>query len=132
MRLTKEGEWLLKGEIKHLYKAATKENATYCLDRAISVLSKKQSHGDLSRWLSTGPEDKLSAKITRDTPLLDKASKDTPTELELKENSTYEIHSIVSGLDGTGRFAEIFHIQKEEPKFISGYIDFQDCELFEK
>lgn len=129
MRLSREGDWLLKGELKHLYQAATKENAIFCLDRAVTLLSKKQAHHDLARWLDYSARDRLRVKLKEQATLYKKASNSSEALAQLTEDSVYEANTVVPGIDGNGRYVSIFHVQEGEPKFLSGYIDLNSCEL---
>jgi len=131
MRLVKDSDWLLKGELKHLYQAATKENATFCLDRAVTLLAKKQAHHDLARWLSHTPRDQLQIRLKEDAPLYKKATISSNVLTQLQENTIYDASAIVPELGGDGRFVNISHFQEAEPHYISGYIDFEACELLE-
>ncbi len=129
IQLKKEGEWLLKGELKHLYQAATKENATFCLDRAVTLLAKKQSHHDRARWLNYSPQDCLRVKLKNDATLYKKASNESDVLARLKKNAIYNGNSVVPGISGNGRFISIFHIRDIEPKFLKGYVELDVCEL---
>lgn len=131
IRLGKDSDWLLKGELKHIRQGATEENARYCFDRAVTLLSKKQAHHGLSRWLAYTPEHELNVRIKHREPLFRKASKESEKIAELAENTIYKAHAVVPGLDGSGRFASIFHFQEQEPRYLSGYVDVEACELLE-
>jgi len=130
VRLESDSEWLLKGEIKHLHQGATKENAVFCLDKAINLLSKKQQHQKSVRSIDYSAHDTLCVKVTSATPVLTKASHNSDVLAQLEVGGIYDAHSILPGLTGDrDRFVQIMHVQSEEPKFLSGYIDFKDCEL---
>jgi hypothetical protein len=129
MRLNKEGGWLLNGELKHLFRAATKENAIFCLDRAVTLLSKKQSHGDLARWLDYSAQDRLRVRLNEPSNLYKKASSSSEVLAGLPENTVYNANSVVPGMDGSGRYVSIIHIQDVEPRFLRGYVDLDSCEL---
>lgn len=132
MQLDKDGEWLLKGELKYLTQAANAENATFCLDRAVTLLAKKQSHHNLARWLDFSALKQLRVKLEESAKLYIKASKSSAVLAQLDENSTYDANSVVPGLDGDGRYVSILHIQAIDPKFMSGYVDLDSCKLFKK
>ena len=129
IRLSPEGDWLLKGELKHLYQAATKENAIFCLDRAVTLLSKKQAHHDLARWLDYSARDRLRVRLKEQTTLYKKATTSSEVLAQLTENSVYDANAVVPGIDGNGRYVRILHVQEVEPKFLSGYVDLELCEL---
>ena len=131
MRLTTDGKWLLKGEVKHIRQAATEENARYCLDRAVTFLSKKEAHESLSRWLHYSPNHALNIRMKQSEPLFRKASKESEWVAELTENLIYQARAIVPGLDGNGRFIKITHFQEQAPKYLEGYVDMDVCELLE-
>lgn len=131
MRLDKHGDWLLKGELKHIRQGATEENAMYCLDRAVTLLYKKQAHHGLSRWLTYTLEHELNVRIKHNEPLFRKASRESEKIAELSENTIYRAHAVVPGLDGKGTFVRISHFQEEEPKYLNGYVDMDACELLE-
>jgi hypothetical protein len=129
MRLSKESDWLLKGELKYLYQAATKQNAIFCLDRAVTLISKKQSHHGLARWLDYSARDHLKVRLKGQSTLFKKASSSSEVLAHLPENNVYDANSVVPGMDGNGRYVSIFHIQNVEPNFLSGYVDIDSCEL---
>jgi hypothetical protein len=131
IRLSREEDWLLKGELKHVYQAATKENAIFCLDRAVTLLSKKQAHHDLARWLDYSPRDRLRVRLKERATLYKKATNSSEVIAQLTENSFYDADAVVPGLDGNRRYVRIFHVQEDEPKFLSGYVDLESCELQE-
>lgn len=129
MRLTTDSEWLIKGEVRHIRQGATEENARYCLDRAVTFLSKKEAHKSLIRWLDYTPGHDLNVRIKQSEPLFRKASKESEKVADLTENSIYQAHAIVPGLDGNGRFIKISHFQEKEPKYLGGYVDMDGCEI---
>jgi len=49
-RSEKDAEWHIKYNIEFPPNEATNENAKYCLDRAISILLRKQEHARAKRW----------------------------------------------------------------------------------
>lgn len=130
MRLTTDSAWLLKGEIKHIRQAATEENARYCLDRAVTFLSKKEAHESMSRWLHYPPNHALNVRMKQSEPLFRKASKESERVAELTENSIYQAHAIVPGLDGNGKFINIHCFrQEQELTYYGGYVDMDACEI---
>lgn len=131
VRLGKDGNWLLKGELKHLYQGATRENAIFCLDRAITLLGKKQSHSDMARSLDFSASDQLRVRLTMTAPLHKKADPSSDVLVQLEENVVYDAQAIVPGLSGEGRYAHVVHGQKEEPRFLVGYVDLETCEILE-
>ncbi|MDA2920458.1 hypothetical protein MYX76_13365 [Desulfobacterota bacterium AH_259_B03_O07] len=73
MRLTHDGKWLIKEESEHIYQSSNLENARYCLDRAVTFLSKKQAYQDLGRSLNYEAKHGLKVKINKRTKLYEKA-----------------------------------------------------------
>lgn len=128
----KESEsWEVNIDLQH-FRGATEQNAHYCLDRAVSLLVKKQSHLDLSRQLNYGPEHRFLVRMKEDQPLFSKASTKSLTSHTLMKGKVYQAESIVSGLSEENTFIGILHIQKEEPKILHGYVLYESCEIVEK
>ena len=50
----------------------------------------------------------------------------------LAENAIYRGSVIVTGLNGNGRFANSYHVQEQEQRYLIGYVDMDSCELVEK
>jgi len=69
-------KWIYKHDHRYLVEAANEENAKYCLDSAINLILKKQSHFDLGRYLNLDEDYGIRAKLKVDSPLYKKASKD--------------------------------------------------------
>lgn len=132
IRLEPDGEWLLKGELKHLYQGATRNNAIFCLDRAIYLVWKKQCHMELARWLDYSPDDQLRVRITREATVHAKADGSSQVLTTVPTDTVLEARSVVPGLNSEGRFVNVFHERGRIEDFISGYIDFEHCEVLSK
>jgi hypothetical protein len=132
MRLDKDSDWLLKGELQYIRQGATEENALYCLDRAVTLLSKKEVHEGLSKWISYRPEHEMNVRIKRNELLFNKASKNSEKIAELKENAIYRVAAVVPGLDGKGKFVHISQFQEDGPIYLRGYVDVDACEPLEQ
>lgn len=124
--------WEINLDLEHFRGGATEQNAHYCLDRAVSLLIKIQSHADLSRQLDHGPEYFFSVRMKEDQPLYSKASTKSFTKHILRKEQVYRADSIVSGLSEENDFIKIVHTQSEEPKFLYGYALFESCEILDK
>ncbi len=124
--------WKVNLDLEHFRGAATEQNARYCLDRAVSLLIKKQSHLDLSRQLRYGPEYYFSVRMKEDQPLYSKASTKSLTAHTLRKGMVYRADSIVPGLSEDIDFIKIAHIQNEGPEFLYGYVLYESCEILEK
>ena len=131
MRIDKDSGWLLKGELKHIRQVATEENARYCLDRAITLLSKKQAHHGLSRWLTYTPDHELTVRLKHNAPIFRKASNKSEKIAGVIKNAIYSADSIAPGLDRNEWYARISHVQEQEPRYLSGYVNMDACELLE-
>lgn len=121
--------WRRDLDMKHILSGGTEENARYCLDRVVSLLIKKQNHFDLAKQLAYGPEYLFKVRMKEDQPLYRKASINSATEGMLKKDNIYNADAIVPGLDVDKPFVKILHIQEEEPKYQSGYVSRDACEL---
>lgn len=131
IRLEEEGEWLLKGELKHLNQAATQENAIFCLDRAVTLLAKKQAHHDSARWLNYSIESQLRVKIAEPADVYEKALASSSVVTRLKPDEIYLGDSVVPGLDGKERYVHVFGKQGIDPKFFFGYVELGKCYILE-
>lgn len=131
VRLEKDREWLLKGELKYIYQASTEENARYCLDRAIALLVKKESHQALRKWIEFDPRQVFQVRLKSPTKLYPKADPLSAPATDLESGGVYQAHEVVPGLDGKGRYVRILHMGEREPRFLSGFVEFDDCEIVE-
>jgi hypothetical protein len=134
IRESKESEWLIKGDVQHLLIAPTEQNARYCLDRACSMILKKQSHSDLSRQLSSPALQRYMVKPKSDQPLFQKASSTSKVIDTLQEGHSYSVNSFVRGLSEKRKFVNILHLDMDEPKKVyTGYMiyDPSTCELID-
>lgn len=131
-RETNGSIWLVKDDLQHIINAATEENARYCLDRAYSLILRKQEHSALNRQLEYSGLDKISIRLKSDQPLFEKASTTSKIVGELKKNKIYNVQAFVPGLSEPDRFAHILHIEREKPnKVYIGYLMYDEtmCEL---
>jgi hypothetical protein len=95
-----------------------------------SVIGGRSQHQESARSIDYSAHDTLCVKVTSATPVLTKASHNSDVLAQLEEGGIFDAHSIVPSLTGDhDRFVQIMHIQSEEPKFLSGYIDLKDCQL---
>lgn len=115
-------KWMVKRAIKHIKTGATEENARYCLDRAVSLLERKQKHFDLSQWLHESSPNQLRVRAKENANVFKKADRNSEIEGKLQKGEIYGAASVVPGLYAEGEwFVRITHLQEEEPKFLSGY-----------
>ena len=122
--------WEVNLDLEHYRGAATGQTARYCLDRAVSLLIKKQTHLDLTRQLRYTPEYEFSVKMKEDQPLYAKATTKSSKGHTLRKGMVYRADSLVLLKDNN--FVRIAHLQKEEPKFLHGYVLYESCEIIEK
>jgi hypothetical protein len=130
-RFKESKAWIVKNEPGHIIEGATEGNAKYCLDRALSLIIKKQGHFDLSRSLNTAIESKTKVRIKNDQPLFKKASTNSQIIAEVKKDDVFDLDSIIQGFDGKEKFANIFKISKDPPRYQSGYILHKFIEIIE-
>jgi hypothetical protein len=123
--------WRVNLDFQHFQNAATEENARYCLDRAVSILLKKQGHLDLSKRLEYGYDRSFNVRLLSDQPLYSKASKSSDKSHTLKTGNIYRADTIVPSLDDDFDFVKISHTQKEPTDFLYGYVLYDECEFIE-
>lgn len=120
--------WGVNVDMQH-FSSASEENARYCLDRAVSVLIKKQNHLDLSRQLAYGSESTFQVRLKSDQPLYAKASTKSEVRHTLQQGQNYHADAIVSGLTEKDDFIKIAHMQDVDPRFLLGYVLDESCEI---
>lgn len=133
-REPKDNTWLIKGDVQHLINAATEENARYCLDRAYSLILRKQEHSDLSRQLSYEGLKRFRVRLKIDQPLLKKAATSSNVVGTLRSGGIYTVNAFVPGLSESGMFAHIIHVDSSEPRgAYIGYVVYNHstCELID-
>ena len=123
--------WRVNLDFQHFQNAATEEKARYCLDRAVSLLVKKQGHLDLSRSLKHGAEHSFEVQMKSDQPLYAKASTSSNSSHTLPAGGVYRADAIVPSIDGEVDFVKITHEQEEPPAFLIGYVLYEECEFLE-
>ena len=127
-RFPGQHKWLVR---KRLWTGKVREeDARYCLDKAISLILKKQDHFGLRRF----PVDRSNpvVKIKRDTPIFAKACMDSLIVGHLKMGESYSIAAVLPGLDGNTEFARVEDLNRQrERKFIEGYVPLDACEVVE-
>lgn len=128
----KSSDWKVNLDLKYLREGATEENARYCLDRVVSLLVRKQNHIDLARYLNFGRDYRIKVQMKNDGPLFSKASSLSAQTNVLIKDQVYLADAIIPGLGGEEDFVHIIHEQKEEPKFLFGYVNFTLCQIMEE
>lgn len=90
--------WQLSYELDFPPNEATANNARYCLDRAISVLLRKQQHQTARRW----PRKELPfdpPPVYLDAPVYGKARQDSEVVHRISDEFVYTVTARVSGFD---------------------------------
>lgn len=85
---------------------ATSENARYCLDRAISILLRKQHHTRIRRWPRREvPFDPPA--IYLDAPVYERATQQSIVVHRIQSGYEYTIHQFVTGFNPSERFYHV-------------------------
>ena len=115
-------------EVQPVHEAsATEDNARYCLDVVVSVLTKQQFRKGIVRIRRARSQ---TVQLLRDEPLLETASVDSERQpVTLLNNSVYQIRCIVSGMDGRGRFVQVIHADGKN--LYSGFVPVEACRILE-
>ncbi|MBI4643028.1 MAG: hypothetical protein HY790_01620 [Deltaproteobacteria bacterium] len=130
-RFKESKEWIIKEELKYVSERATRENTKYCLDRAVSLILKKQGHIDLGRYLAQGNYKEIRIKSKKQQHIFAKAQSDSQVVGQLEEGHVYSAQAIVSGFDGNSKFVLISHFELEPRKIWFGYAQNEFCEIIE-
>lgn len=127
----KDGSWHIKYDMEFPPNEATPLNASYCLDRAISILLRKQQHARTKRWprreeAFNPPTIYLGASVYA------RASTASEVVHQVQSEYRYQFHKIVTGFDPNESFYEIGGY-REDPgsalgrsSWISGYLMVQE------
>lgn len=129
-REKKESKWVVKGEPKYYLEGATEENVKYCLDKAIGLIVKKQSHFDLFRSLKGKPaNDTEVMTVSSPTNVYEKASSKATMRETLEPGLKLRVNAFVEGLDREGKYFDIFQFFEKEKKLVFGYVKLEDVEI---
>jgi hypothetical protein len=105
-RSSRKAEWSVTFDASFPENNATSENSQYCLDRAVSILLKKQEHAGVRREpIKDIPFNPPS--IYLDRLVYERPDKGSPEIHVVSEGFTYTIHRIVGGFNPTLKFYEI-------------------------
>ena len=129
VRLLGQSTWLVQDTPTHMTEGATKENARYCLDRAVSLIAKKQAHFDLARQLNR-VESLYEIELTADQDLYEKASASSSVVAGLKKGERFRFSSLCDGFDGN-KYVYVFHMEglmSDRPARI-GYLPVSSCKV---
>ena len=128
-RGSREEEWQIKHEPKYFLEGATEENVRYCLDRAISLILKKQAHFDLSRYLP-GSSLALDVETLSDpTNVYTKASAKSEVRDTLSPGIKLRASTIVRGLESDDLYLQIFQVMEKPEKMVFGYLRRDDVKV---
>lgn len=124
-REKKDSEWHVQYDLQFPPNLANRENASYCLDRAIDIVLKKQQHTSARRWPSRDQSfDPPDIYIGSD--VYSKASTQSEVVHVIDADFSYTIHRVVSGFDPSESF---YYISGSKPKpgekyeeYVRGYL----------
>jgi hypothetical protein len=118
-------EWLVEHKVQ-AEAGATKENASYCIDRAISILLGKQRHWDAIRSVPWAPDHAVPVRLLRDQPLYEKASETSSTVRLLYQGDVYRADALIPGLDGV-TYVHLFDFSAPRT-YVVGYVPAVACD----
>lgn len=129
-RPEKGGAWHVKYDLQFPPNEATASNARYCLDRAISILLRKQQHTKTKRWPSRDVRFDPPT-IYLDAPVFERASQESKVVHHVTSDYEYTTRSIVTGFKPDERYYTISGYKPNpESKFghdwVFGFLLIQD------
>jgi hypothetical protein len=135
-RKNEKSRWIEKFETKFPTDAATKENALYCINRAISLISKMKGHFDLTRHILHTSHHEFRIEVKEKTPVYERASLVSKIIHQAEIGDVYTAYSAFEDFDGNMIFAEITNFDEEilhqtKKKSFWGYIDYSKCKPLE-
>ncbi|MGY0660051.1 hypothetical protein ACW18P_14950 [Bordetella bronchiseptica] len=105
-RADKGGHWHVQYALQLPLNEANASNGRYCLDRAISILLRKQQHMQKRRW-PPRVVDFEPSPIYLNAPVFAKSRQDSNIVHHINNLHHYQISAIVSGFDPTERYYRI-------------------------
>jgi len=128
--------WVIENSNAHIIDGANEQNAKYCLDRAVSLIVKKQNHMNQTRYLKNFGLREFKIRIKENTPLLMKASINADVLEMLEKDSIWNANKFMNnGLEGTTGFIKITSATSNADGSLSntkiGYIVASSCEIIE-
>lgn len=119
-RATRKAGWSITYDASFGASNATESNARYCLDRAVSIILKKQQHAQARR--------EPAKDVPFDPPpiyvghtLHERPTTDSPTVHTIQESFTYSIRRIVGGFNPAESFYEVLaESEKQSDKTLLG------------
>ena len=105
-REDKDARWQVQYDLEFPPNEATAANARYCLDRAISVLLRKQQHSTARRW--PGRDVGFDPPtIYLDAPVFSKARQDSEVVHRINDQYRYRLSALVSGFNAAEQYYTI-------------------------
>lgn len=116
-RADKDAPWQVRYDLQFPPNEANSRNGRYCLDRAISVLLRKQQHMNTRRWPARDINFDLPP-IYLDAPVFAKPRQDSEIVHHLNDQHHYRLTSITSGFDPDERYYYIYGYPSQEEQVI--------------
>ncbi|CUJ34213.1 hypothetical protein [Achromobacter xylosoxidans] len=105
-REDKDTLWQIQYDLQFPVNEATSRNARYCLDRAISIILRKQQHVNTRRWPARDT-DFEPPPIYLDAPVFAKPRQDSDIVHRVNDQHRYRLTSMISGFDPAERYYTI-------------------------
>jgi len=121
-----DAQWQVQYDLEFPPNEATASNSRYCLDRAISILLRKQQHSIARRWpgrdMGFDPP-----PLYLDAPVFSKARQDSEVVHRINDQYRYRLSSLVSGFNSAEQYYTISGHRPVEGKefgadWIHGYL----------
>jgi hypothetical protein len=129
-REDKDSQWHIRYDLEFPPNEAHAANARYCLDRAISVLLRKQQHSNARRWPARDQAFD-PPPVYLDAAVFSKARQDSEVVHRINDQFQYRLSTFVSGFNAEERYYTITGyraVEGEEfgPDWFHGYLLVQD------
>ena len=106
-RSERKSDWSITYNANFPSSNATEANAKYCLDRAVSIILKKQEHAGVKREPAKNVPF-VPPPIYIDRVMFEKPSTQSKPVHTVAKGFSYTIHRIVGGFDPSERFFELW------------------------
>jgi flagellar biosynthesis regulator FlbT len=121
--------WKVDKNLRYIKGGGTEQNSRYCLDKAISIILKKQQHSSSFKSLGYRPDYLFKVKLKKPTKLFSKADSSSKEKMVLLTDIEYNAESVLSGLNDNQTYIKILHEENDIKLTIDGYIVYEDCDI---
>lgn len=123
-RYVKQTDWLVLADFSS---NVDKNSTEYCIDTAIEIIQKKQTHFDSAKFYKILPENWANITAIKGAIIYKKSDTSSEVFEEINEDIRLRSDALLVGLDGK-RYFRISDLHAEKKKFYFGFILEEQCQ----